>query len=375
MQIPVRNNLADFAQYSYLSNTEVAGTTVLRVKNINAYQSNWAVQIGQTGQEQSEIRLLAASAVSGTTLTVTAATSFEHPTDTPVFALKYNQIVYMRSTAGTAGTATAMTDGTVSIQPDSDYTVFDDTTAASTYAYKTKFRNSATGEESFESDWITPGGFNWYSLGKLRERVKGKLHNSGIIKDDDVIDDYLNEWYERMNAAAVKVNQDYSMGTVDIAFGTSGLGTISSSDFLFPTRVWVTYDGTNYSPATKQMSNDYGPNQLFDSARPYVSFEGDTVIRIQPSDVAGTARVKYQKLFTPLSNDGDELPLYMRNHTWTFTQYAYALALGKDEKFAEKGAENRSALDGLFDFTSSIVPHLRTGQTMIDIEEPITGEG
>jgi len=185
---------------------------------------------------------------------ITGTTTYDHAADTPVYAIKFDQIIFKRSTSGTAGTATAMTDGTVTITPDSEYTIFDDTTGASTYAYRTQYRNSVSGETSSDSDWQTTEGFSFYSLAKIRDRVKRKLFGNNIIQDDQTINDWINEWIESMNNVAIDVNKDYSYGTVDVAFGTSGLGTISTSNFKEVRRMWVTYNGTDYSQSINPMS-------------------------------------------------------------------------------------------------------------------------
>jgi hypothetical protein len=373
MIIQVQNNLTDLAQSTYLSAAGTASGTVLPVKNISTFPDDWAVQIGATGLERSEIKILAGTAAGS--LNLAAALSYDHPTDTPVYAVKYDQVVFLRSTAGTAGTATALSNGTVSITPDSLVTQLDDTSGASNYAYKTQFRNSQSGDVSSESDWLTPSGFNWYSLANIRNRVKSKLFDSGFIEDNSNIDGWINEYYEMMNVMAVDANEDYALGTVDVSFGTAGLGTITSADFLFPTRIWITTDGgVNFYQATKQSANSYQPSETFNQTAPYVSFQGDTVFEVRPSDLAGSARIQYQKLFTPLSSDADELPMYMRNFTSGFVNYGLAQALKTDNKYQEAQTEEGRAQQRLNDFQSKIVPRLRTGGSSIEIVEPISGE-
>ena len=61
-----------------------------------------------------------------------------------------------------------------------------------------------------------------------------------------------NEWLETLTGEAVKVNKDYLIGTVDIAHGTDGLGTVTSSDFVEVRRVWYTTDGENFYKAAKK---------------------------------------------------------------------------------------------------------------------------
>src|SRR3990167_3036801 len=105
MIVKSENNLHIGAPHTYLSNAE-QGTTVLRWKNPSGFSPSWAIQIGETRNEQSEVRVLSTGNPSGGTAgTVTSATSYEHPADTLVYAIKYDQVVFERNTGGTTGGA------------------------------------------------------------------------------------------------------------------------------------------------------------------------------------------------------------------------------------------------------------------------------
>ncbi len=373
--IKALNNLDQVAPYSFLSNTEAIGAGTIRVKNINAFSASWAVQIGKTGEEQAEIKMLGTATPSGTALVLVGTTLYEHPTDTPIYSIKYDQIVFERSTSGTAGTATPITDGTITITPDSFYTQFDDADGATTYAYRTYYRNSVGSAVTSESDWLTSAGFSFYCLAKLRERVKNKVTNANFIGNDNVIDDWVNEWLEVMNNKAINVNKDYSLGTVDVAFGTSGLGTITSSDYKEVRRFWVTYDGgASFVESTKMAIIDYLPNQIFNQSHPYFNFQGDNIFQIHPSDTAGTARLVYYKLTPVLVNDTDELPVSMHSYTKSFVDYGLAQAYyldGKDTKAAKMEA---NAGFGLSSFINEITPRSKTGPQFITIVEETSND-
>ncbi len=372
MMVRALNNLDTIAPFSYLSNGEASGAASLRVQNINNYYASWAVQVGKTGEEQSEILMLGAAAPSGTALTTTANTLYDHPADTPVYAIKYDQIVFERSTVGTAGTATPL--GTVTITPDSTFTQYDDTTGASTYAYKTYFRNSVTAGTSTESDWITPAGFSFYSLAKMRDRVKRKLFDSGYIKDDQTIDDWLNEWLEVLNGAAIKVNKDYLLGTVDVGISsTTGLGTITNADFKEIRRVDFTTDGVSYFMATKMDRTGFLTSQTFNAAHPYYFYEGDTTIGMRPYATPGTARLVYYKVATNLVNDADELPVSMHLYTKSFVDWAVAQALWVDGKDDRANKREQMAYAERDRFISEITPRSMSGAVMIDLVEPTSG--
>lgn len=374
MRIGVTNNLDQEAQYSYLTSTVISGTTALPIRNINSFNASYAIQIGKTGEEQSEIKVITSSAPSGTALAITANTTYEHPSDTQVFNIKFDQVIFLRSTAGTSGTATALSGGTVSITPDSQRTEFDDTTGAAAYAYRAQYRNSVTGDVSAVSDWLTQDGFSFYSLAKVRERIKRKFPNATFIGDDDVIDDWVNEWLEKMNNTLIDVNKDYALGTVDVAFGTNGLGTITSTDFKEVRRLWVTYDSTTYAEATKQAIVDYSPQQIFLQTHPYFNYQGDTVFQVKPSDTAGTARIVYYKTQPLLVDDTDELPASMHAYSKSFVDYGVSQGLYLDDKDTKAARIENVALGEMDKFKIQMSPRSFTGPSTQVIVEPVSGE-
>lgn len=374
MLIYSKNNLDVNAPVSYLTNQEVSGTNVLRWKNSNGASASWAVQVGKTGNKQSETVVLGTYIPAGTAGTLSGTTLYEHPTDTPLYFIKYDQVVFERSTAGTTGTAIPLTNGTVTYQADSPTTIFDDTSGTPSYGYRSYFRNSITGETTSESDWLTSAGFSFYSLAKLRQRVKDKLYDATYIPNDLMIDDWLNEWYQQMNNTLNEVNEDYAIGTTSVAFASNTeFGTITDTNFKGMTkRVWWMDNGGTYV-ASKMDSNSFSPARIFNSTVPYYYFQGDTVIGHKPSDTAGTLLIEYQKDQAILVNDTDEVPVPMHAHTKSFVDYALAQAKRKDNKFSEGSELENVAYQQLGIFKTQISSRLRTSPTFVNIVEA-TGE-
>src|SRR3990172_7981844 len=274
--IKVKNNLANESPYSFLSSSISTGGTALPVKNINAFQASWGVQLGKTGEETSEILMMGTATPSGTVLNTTGTVKFAHSTDTPVYAIKYDQMVFKVSTSGTSGTVTPITDGTLTITPDSTITQFDYASGSVTYAYKVSFRNPVSGEQSSNSDFITSLGFSFYSL-----------------------------------------------------------ATITSDNFKEARRIWITYNGSDYYEATKIDPTGYVPSQSFNSTHPYFEYAGDNIVKIHPSDSAGTVRLTYYTLQTALTNDTDTLPVSMRGYSKSFVDYTLSMAYYLDDKDAK----------------------------------------
>jgi hypothetical protein len=375
MVIQTTNNLPDDSKKTYLAFNEVGGTNVLKWKNPNGFSASWAIQVGKTGEEQTEIVLLGTATPAGTAGTLTGNTLYAHNSDTPIYPIKYDQIVYEKSASGTSGTATPITDGTIGIQADSIFTVLDDPSGTTTDAYRTYFRNSILNVTSIESDWITSSGPTFYSLSKITDRSKEKLWDSSYIKSNDTIHDWINEWLDEMTNSVIGVNEDYQKGTANIVFGTNGLGTITNADFKQLKRLWVTWDGGNsFYQSTKIQSNGYLPDQVFSQSHPYHDYVGNNVFRVHPSDVGGTAQIEYYQNNPKLVNDTDELPVPLRPYTKSFVDYCVAQALLKDNKTDEYQQKMSEALNAKEQFKTELSPRDKTGPDRVMMTDIIGGD-
>ena len=377
MIIKVQNSLDLTAQVTYLTQQENLGTTAFHVRNATGFAANqWAIQAGKTGEEKSEILVISGGAPSGTTLSLGTASVLDHPTDTPIYAIKYDKVIFNRSTSGTSGAAVPFTSSTVSITPDSNYTQIDDTSGAASYAYKAQYYNSITGGTSSMSDWITSSGYNFYSLAKIRQRVRSKLFNSSYIPDDSVIDDWTNEYLEMMTNSAIDVDESYSMGTTNLTWsGTAELGTITATDFKQIGRMWMTNDGgVNFYEAQKMRLNEYDPQQIFNASLPRYYMYDETVVGRKPADSTGSANIHYYKLQAVLVNEADLLPQSMRGYTNGFVEYGLAMAYQKDSKPDLYQLHLNNAMSTLDKFKKEITPRNKTGPTYANIVEPISNE-
>ena len=73
MILKCQNLLTESAPETKLSFAEI-GTTALRWQSSSGFSPSWAIQIGKTGEEKSEVRVLGTAALGGTAGTITAAT-------------------------------------------------------------------------------------------------------------------------------------------------------------------------------------------------------------------------------------------------------------------------------------------------------------
>lgn len=373
MRLQIANSLQNDPStvMTYTDSNLGAGDGTIPVKNINSFTNQWAVQLGKTGEAEAEI-LTINGVPSGNSVIIAGTIRFDHAMDVPLYQIHYNKVIFKRSTAGTAGTATALSSGTVNITPNLSFTEFEDTSGATTYAYKTQYYNSINGDVSSESDWFVPGGPTFYSLQKIRTRVKNKLYAWDYIKDDAVIDEWINEWLEEMNNAAIKVNQGYLLGTTSVAFGTAGLGTVTDTDFMYAQKLETNYSGTAYIPSTYTPVNQFSDSDYFDANNPQHAWVGDTIFQVLPKG-SGTARITYSKGEPVLDSDSDELPHPMRRYSRGFTYYALACAQELDDKDQQATNNYSKAQKVKADFINELVPKDRTGPQFISLVEGLTG--
>lgn len=373
MIIKSRNLLSISSPKSYLSNSEVAGTNVFRIRNTSGFGSSYAIQIGETGNEQTEVLLLSGNP-GGTVGTTTANSTYEHPADTPIYAIKWNQVVFESSTTGTSGVASPLAGGTVTYQADHEYTQFDDVNGTTTHAWRTFFRNSALSVNSTESDWITSSGFSFYSLANMRQRAKDKLWDAGYIKDDLTIDSWFNELKDDWVTSLTVLNESYALGTANVAFGTNGLGTIITADFTQTKQFWVTYDGITDFKSTKISLSDVSPHAVYNSTLPRHAWRGDSVFEMLPAESGGTAKIVFARFGTTMVNDTDELPLPLRPYTKAFVNYALAQALFKDDKDQKYALKMQEVAQDKQMFLSQLGGRDNSGPKTIHIVEPISAE-
>src|SRR3972149_6090887 len=111
MRIDAENTLAVHVHKTFLSTSIAAGATTSPAKNTSGFTTQYAIQIGETGQDQTEV--LIGTVASGTSFTHPPLV-FDHSADTPIYDIKNNQVVFEKSTSGTAGTADPITSGTIS---------------------------------------------------------------------------------------------------------------------------------------------------------------------------------------------------------------------------------------------------------------------
>ena len=180
-------NLARDKKATYLSSDATAAGTTLTVQSIVGFAVDQILLIGEFGDETSEIiQTHATTAPTGSTITLASGLVFNHPQDTKVYLLNYDQVVI--SHADTESGAKSVL-ATIDIQADQKQTQYNDTTETAGY-YFVRFKNSIDTTYSDYSDPIPYGDFDDNTVYAIK---KAALDSIGEKTDDIITGDWLNK--------------------------------------------------------------------------------------------------------------------------------------------------------------------------------------
>lgn len=290
-----------------------------------------------------------------------------------MYQVHYDQFILYRSITGTVGGGSFASIATTSITPDNQYTQYNDTTGSASYAYYVQYYNSVNGDLSGSSSIFIPGGPTFYSLQSIRQRAKEKLYSANYIREDGILNNWINECYELLVNSAIKVNQGYMIGTNQYGFGTNGYATITDSSFKQAVKIEITYDGVTYIPSTEVAVHNFTESDYFNAYSPRHSWIGETVFEVLPHNSAGSAKVTYAQRFTPLVNDSDELTQTLKAYTTAFVEYVLSVAYGLDQKDIQQQEHFQKFVAYQNEFVAGIIPRDVTGPKTIDMTESISG--
>lgn len=175
-------NLTIGAIKTFLTVNTASGVTSLSVKNITSFANNQILVIGQFGNEGTEIAYVN-GAPSGSTLTLTTATTYPHSADSPVIVIDFDQVEFSHAVT-TTGSKTVMS--TVNMVVDSpDFTRYNDTTYTTGY-YFIRFKNSITNVYSDYSDPIPVSGYTQFTARYIIDQALSGINKktSEVLSDD-----------------------------------------------------------------------------------------------------------------------------------------------------------------------------------------------
>lgn len=165
--------LLEDTYHSSLSVEADSGDSTLSVYSISNFAVDQVLLIGEFGQEGSEIiNTHGTTTPSGTTVTLVTTLTKDHPKDTKVTIIPYDQVQFYHSTT-TDGTKSQIGTET-DVDAESTETMHEDTTYTSGY-YFTRFYNSISGNYSDYSDPIPYAGFGDNTVGHVIQMVMKEL--------------------------------------------------------------------------------------------------------------------------------------------------------------------------------------------------------
>ena len=156
-------SLIDDREKTVLTVAAAAGSTTITVAGVdsNAWADNDYIILGEIGTPTAEVMQINGTVTDGTSLTIdrsgSSNTRFAHAIGEPVYRIDYNRAEFNRSaTNSTTGVAVLTT---AEIQPDDEFTRYEDTANTTGYGF-IRWNNQTSGAFSSYSD-----GVNYDSTG------------------------------------------------------------------------------------------------------------------------------------------------------------------------------------------------------------------
>ena len=307
---------------TYLSTLVTEGSTTLPVKNNDRFVSGNRVLIGGMGAENAELATLNSVASDKLSLGISSATSFDHNSNEPVYALEYDQIRFYRADSET-GTYTAQTTVDIDVDNADKMTRWDDTTAVATNFYKIAFYNSVTTVESDLSDPVQASGYQRKNIGAIVDGVVRRVRDTGftVLSFEEYMD-IANEVGDDLITQAMKPYAFLKRSVeLDTVVGKNYIDILSLvPDFWKFDYVEIdqnTYgSNTNYKEVTplsiEQWNQRYSNTSLAGSDMVSDVAIDDRTKRLYIYPTPKTARSKkiilhYYKTFTELKTSGDTI--------------------------------------------------------------------
>lgn len=195
MIIQAFNPPTDELEKTYLSSPISEDAVALPVKNNNKFAGNLRILIGEMGTEHAEI-----VTTSGTTgddqVDLSTACRFPHPVDTPIYILRFDTVKFYRSTNGENGTYSLLTSVDLDVDNADLMTLYDDTTGAGSYYYKTSVYHSITTLESDKSDPVRGSGAGRRVVGRIIDEMFDEF---GLENETTLTRSTVMEWMNEVN--------------------------------------------------------------------------------------------------------------------------------------------------------------------------------
>lgn len=202
---------------TFLSSDATSGSSSITSQSIVQFTTNQILVIGELGNEQTEIiKTSSVTPPSGTTITLNSNLVFNHPQDTKVTIVDWDQIEVSWSSTVTGSKSVL---ATISVQVDQLETIYNDTVESSGF-YFVRFKESIGGTFSDYSDPIPYAGFPDNTPWSIKKRALDSVNQSidGVVITNDFLNQALwegrREYHNSPGKRPFRRKFNVSIGTV-----------------------------------------------------------------------------------------------------------------------------------------------------------------
>lgn len=187
-KITIKNPEILDTPFTYVSDQYIGGVS-LGVEDSSGFADNDLILIGGVGNEKTETTDLTSAPPNSTTLAITAL-NFNHEGGESVQKISWDKFDIQYKTSSTGNWISLATGVDFDWQQDETLYIHED--GSSSYYYRSRYYNSATGSYSDWSDTMSGGGYARLQVGFLIPQVRrfAKDENSQAVSDDDIIADF-----------------------------------------------------------------------------------------------------------------------------------------------------------------------------------------
>lgn len=224
------------AKFAYAVDNNIQGVGVIKVTNLDPFQVNYPVIVGEIGKDDTEIFIVSAIDSAESTITLNGVTGYAHPESTRIVAIPFNQVrFYWTAATGTIADENPTFDtdnpltGWQSVDPSSFYSTYDDTTNTTGFGWF-KYRNSETEDESPTSNPIPYVGFSLNTVQQVFADFDSLLNTNELRLIS------MNERFAWLNEALSVLKNKLNLNNVEYTVSTKQTISIvaGTSEYLLP---------------------------------------------------------------------------------------------------------------------------------------------
>lgn len=313
--------LLENQQTSAVSTNVFAADTSVPFMNSTNFNVNDFILIGVLGSETAEIRKI--GSISGNTVVVTVALTFDHPQDTIITLFDYDQVIFYHSATTTS--ALIALAAAQNLVADNIYNYYNDTSNATGYGW-VRYYNSVTTLTSDASNPVPYAGWADNSVKLMFDTFYTQITNreKKLIKDADVYR-WLNEAYTIARNRLNLSNREYTVPTPQSLSIIGGTAEYALPDYFARVRT-VTDNVGNIIP---WIAYEDVPNYMLSVTPPGGTLQTKYYLRgnyigFSPTpSVTATYSLYYQRTAPVLSTYIDYIELPAGNHYFLLDYLMY----------------------------------------------------